>query len=484
MKKILSLLLILCISICFTGCKEEEEVLASYDIDVELLEDMTLDCEMEYSFISNYDNQNGIYFALYPNSFDNHDKNIVVYEEDFLLAYPNGESYGNMQINSVKINGKTAEFKVDGKYRETLKVGFNKPLNKREKLSVYISFKVKLPNINHRFGYGDNTINLTNFYPIACVYDGKNFYQNTYSPNGDPFYSECANYKLNLTLPSEYTVASSLNCEKVIWNENYTTYSYERNRVRDIALILSKKFSVLEKDFNGVKVKYYYYDDNEPQKSLEYAGSSLSYFSNKYKNYEYSEYTVAQADFLYGGMEYPCLSMISSDLFGEDNFYTIVHETAHQWFYGILGVNESESGYLDEGLTEFSTALFLGEYNDFKSSFSDLISKSIKNYTLMRKALLDSGNKIPPIMERNLNDFTSELEYVTLCYNRSEIMFYDLLNFMGEKRFFKALNDIFKSYSYKNLTTKILKNAFEKHKKGATLLIESYLNGTKVIKSN
>ena len=120
---------------------------------------------------------------------------------------------------------------------------------------------------------------------------------------------------------------------------------------------------------------------------------------------------VSQSNFLYGGMEYPCLSMISDDVSGEDNFYTIVHETAHQWFYGILGVNESESGYLDEGLTELSTALFLGQYKEFNGSFSDLIDKATKNYVLMRKALIDSGNKIPAIMERNLNDFTSELEY-------------------------------------------------------------------------
>ena len=75
MKKILSVRLIFCISICFAGCKEEEVVLPSYDITVEVLQDMSLDCEMEYSFVSNNDNQSGIYFTLYPNSFDNHDKN-------------------------------------------------------------------------------------------------------------------------------------------------------------------------------------------------------------------------------------------------------------------------------------------------------------------------------------------------------------------------------------------------------------------------
>ena len=161
---------------------------------------MQLNGSVEYEFYCDKDDMSAIYFTLYPNSFDNHGENIVVYEEDKCLAYPNGESYGNITIFSVKVNGNDAEFIVGGKYKETLKVGFDKTLKPNEKVSVFITFSVKLPNINHRFGYGNDTVNLTNFYPIACVYDGKNFYQNTYSKNGDPFYSECANYNLNYLL--------------------------------------------------------------------------------------------------------------------------------------------------------------------------------------------------------------------------------------------------------------------------------------------
>jgi len=56
-----------------------------------------------------------------------------------------------------------------------------------------------LPNINHRFGYGDNTVNFGNFYPVACVYEnGKGFIQDLYHSNGDPFYSECSNYEVEI----------------------------------------------------------------------------------------------------------------------------------------------------------------------------------------------------------------------------------------------------------------------------------------------
>ena len=40
--------------------------------------------------------------------------------------------------------------------------------------------------------------------------------------------------------------------------------------------------------------------------------------------------------------------------------YVTVHETAHQWWYGVVGNDQIDEPWLDEALTEYSTILYYG----------------------------------------------------------------------------------------------------------------------------
>ena len=238
MKKIVCLLLSVTFILCLSGCKEKGAELSTYDISVTLNEDMTLDCTMTYTFTPLTSIESG-YFSLYPIAFSENAEISPVYKSDELYAYPNGKSYGKVEILKVKSAGKDLPFEVSGVNLGTLKVGFEQPINEGVKTSVFIEFKVTLANVKHRTGYGENTVNLSNFHPIACVLEQNGYYENVYYPNGDPFYSDVSNYKVRLAVPSSYVVASSLSPIKTEWSGGQTTYEYSRELVRVIAFILS-----------------------------------------------------------------------------------------------------------------------------------------------------------------------------------------------------------------------------------------------------
>ncbi len=87
------------------------------------------------------------------------------------------------------------------------------------------------------------------------------------------------------------------------------------------------------------------------QNAAEYLARIISVFSRDFGVYEYPKIVIADAA---DGMEYPMLTL---DGGREPEFYgLLVHEVGHNWFYGMVGNNETYRAMLDEGFTQFLTA--------------------------------------------------------------------------------------------------------------------------------
>ena len=54
-------------------------------------------------------------------------------------------------------------------------------------------------------------VNVTNWFPIACVYDDKGWNIKSYEAIGDPFYSDTSNFKVTLLAPAKYKLAQQDN---------------------------------------------------------------------------------------------------------------------------------------------------------------------------------------------------------------------------------------------------------------------------------
>ncbi len=483
MKKIICL--ILCVlSINFSaGCVKENSQVNEYDITIELNEDMSANCFMTLLYTNETKNKIDVLeFMLYPNAFSKDSKIKPIYSEYENRAYENGISYGDIEINGVKSNNNALNYEVIKEEKHLLKVRLSDSLESGKNVEITIDFTLTLPNVNHRFGYGKNTVNLTGFYPVLCPLFNGEYYESVYYPSGDPFYSEVANYKVSLTVPAEFTVVSSMKPTGVEIDGLKTNYNYERNNVRDIAFVLSKNFNVVKKSVKNVEVSYYYFSDKNAEKSLETAVKALSFFSNKFASYPYEEYVFCEADFIYGGMEYPCLTMIDKDLLDFDRDYCIVHETAHQWWYGLVGVNQSENAFIDEGLTEYSTVTFFDNFSEYKKNKKQLLNEAYTAYYEIRKNLADKQSAVPK-MDRNLGEFKSDIDYVSIAYYRAQLMIDDLSNFMNKTQFNKFLKNLCREYSYKNLTLNNFLLFAEKYKKGAKKFLLGYIDGTKPVKS-
>ena len=85
-------------------------------------------------------------------------------------------------------------------------------------------------------------------------------------------------------------------------------------------------------------------------------------------------------------------------------------------------------------------------------------------------------------MERKLNQFDTEPEYVYAAYVKGMIMFDDIRNLIGDKNFFDSLKNYYKKMGGQNATPENMIEIFEdtSHKR-LKAIFNSYLDGSAII---
>ena len=492
-KIIVIILCLFCGLGCFAGCKKQNiasvsKNLSSYYIEGDFNEeDKTLTCNQVLNYINPYNTSlDRLEFHLYPNAFSSNTKSGPVSSAYYAKAYANGDSFGGIEIKGVKVDGKEKEIKLDKINNEVLVVNFDKELFPDDRVNITLDYVVTLPNCWHRFGYGDDTYNFGNFYPIASIYENGEFYYCQYKNNGDPFYSDMANYNVKLTCNKDFVVATSgkqTNVEITETNKKIT--SVEAKAVRDFAFVLSKKFEVISKNVSGVNVSYYYYDDEFANKNLQVAADSIKTFSDLFGKYPYETMSVVKTDFIHGGMEYPNLVYISDAVEDEKEYLNvIVHETAHQWWYNMVGSNACEYAWMDEGLTEYSTLLFYKKNTSYGVDVKSSLNNSLSSYILFCEIYKSVYGDFDEHMTKNVNEFKGDLEYVYITYVKGVLFFDSLNDLVGNKNFIKALRLYFKENCYKNAKPENMIACFEKVcKRSLNGFFDSWINGKVVLQN-
>jgi len=423
-------------------------------------------CEQYTDYTNNTNKElEEIYFHLYPNAFRYEDKPVFPPEE-LERAYPNGFSPGEIRFEHISIKGKSADFIIEGFSDSILKIMLEEPLKPDEKIRIDMVYSVILPNSPGRFGYGANTFNFANWYPIVCVYADGQWHLDPYYAIGDPFYSDIANYKVEITAPKDYIIAATGEIAEEIREEgNNKVWNINAKAVRDFAWIASDKFKVSAKKVGNTTVYSYYYNPEGGMGALDYAASSLEIFNSLFGKYPYPQLSVVQADFFIGGMEYPNLVMIDGTLYGEESRDWLelitAHEVAHQWWYGLVGNNQIKQAWLDESLTEYSTVLYYEQRYGIEEGqriYEELVAKG--KYQIFR--ILTADSDIDETIDRPIYEFDNWVIYDSLVYGKGAMMFHELRKEMGDEMFFRMLKEYFKSNQFKNAKPEDLMAACKK----------------------
>lgn len=456
--------------------------------------------ELEYTNHSP-DTLNFIWFHLWPNAYKN--GNTALAKQ--LAADKSNEKKvirepGYIDSLHFKINGQPAQTISDTANIDMIKLVLPQPLLPGAHVSISTPFFVKLPNYYSRSGYDGQQFMICQWYPKPAVYDRKGWHNFPYLDEGE-FYSEYGSFKVNITVPAEYVIGATgtlqtqpeLNKYKQLGIENNKglkevtyktttpgkskTLQYYGDHIHDFAWFASKSFIVrydtlqLAEGDSIVNVFSYGQPGGNKQwkNSTTFIKDAVRHYSRWIGKYPYPVVQAVEGpgNLSSGGMEYPMITLITSPKAGEEELDAVItHEVGHNWFYGILGSNERDHPWMDEGInTYFQFRYEAGKYRA-NSIFGSMIPKDVRELPEdeFQQRIYEVLRSLPA--QKPINSvstaFTSKDEYGIVVYIKTAVWLYTIEKAIGRDALDKGVEAYFNDWQYRHPYPEDFKQEIEK----------------------
>ncbi len=368
-------------------------------------------------------------------------------------------------------------------------------------VELAIEFTSTLPKVFARSGWGGTFFMVGQWFPklgvlqeTATSTPAWNCHQ--YHATSE-FFADYGRFRVAITVPSDHVVgATGVRISETKNADGTTTYVHEQDRVHDFSFTADPRFIEEKRTFDpAVEVKPEERAEvaallDLPEDALQLtpvevkllvqpehamyadryfraAFRALEWFGLWYGAYPYSVLTIVDGPrTAHGamGMEYPTLitggsSWPSPDSSSSPEAVT-VHEFGHQYWYGLVGSNEFEESWLDEGFNSYSTGKVLDRaYGPFTFApkvlglplqpwFSNMLIDQLTSHRV--GTLLDPTDDA---IARRAWEYRSILSYGINSYPRPALVLRQLENEIGPGAFARALRAYHLRWRYRHPTT-------------------------------
>ncbi|MDR3680489.1 MAG: M1 family metallopeptidase [Flavipsychrobacter sp.] len=438
-----------------------------------------------------------IYIHLWPNGYKNDrtafaKQQDVLRQTDFYYAKPAARGY----IDSLKfiIDGQNVDYNSTDENPDIARIDLLTPLPPGGQIELSTPFRVKIPHVFSRLGHTGQAYFISQWFPKPAVYDQFGWHPIPFLDQGE-FYSNYGSYDVSITLPKNYIVMATGNCSdeseekwlnslavKPLPNDTMYTHStpasdietktlhYHEDNIHDFAWFADKRW-IVRKDtvtspgtnnvvttwaaFLPASKKYWI-------KGTDYLRETVLHYGKWVGPYPYKTIKAVEGDMKAGGgMEYPTVTIIDRAASGKGLKSVVVHEAGHNWFYGILGTNERDHAWMDEGINSF-----------YERKTTDALAKGID--TTDKKAI-KSGNNLSDVayymqvaanadqaIEQTSANFT-KLNYGTDVYFKTALVLKWLESYMGPADFEAGMHEYYDTWKFKHPYPEDFADIMRKH---------------------
>lgn len=282
---------------------------------------------------------------------------------------------------------------------------------------IYLEYEIILDSKPEPLTYSKDFILLTNFLMTPAVYkDGSPvfLYKSSF---GDPYIYDINSYSIKVKTDKDLSIyAPGKKEEEIIDDDKIAVFQAEN--LRDFPVVIFKSADVKVEKYGETNIYYI-----NSYKAREYVGQALEFGINNIGPYPYKDFFVVKVPLSQKGMELSNMILLSEDNFNDTEILKRVayHEVFHQWFYGIIGTDQLNEPFFDEGLVNYLSLM--------------LSNNEMSKYYNQR------------LFQLHLKDYNSKEQYYNLAYNESAVYFRTLHKKLGDD-FFKLLQKIYEEKKF------------------------------------
>jgi hypothetical protein len=341
----------------------------------------------------------------------------------------------SLNLSAAIVNGQSVSPTFDPS-GSVLELVLNQPVGAGEMTSVELDWSIQIPRQRGRLSATDDVVSLGNWFPTLAVHHG-DWDRRPYTEIGDPFFTEVADYDLQLDLSRPATVAFTGDLVR----QDGASWQIAARSVRDLAVAISPDYQRLDAQAEGgPNVSVYALDPGRAQAELDAARTFVAAYAALVGPYPLTTLRVAETGLqpAFAGMEYPGLVFVSAGVAPRASpavlHGIVAHEVAHQWFYALIGDDELADPWLDEA---FATYMPVEASESTPAQLSGTSGNAL--------AAVGSG---PPI-DQSIFDFQDNGRYGAAVYARGARFLAELRQTMGDAAWITFLHGLYTTYANK-----------------------------------
>jgi len=374
-------------------------------------------------------------FQLVPNMYASDKSPYLESRPELVNFFKQSGEWGNLTIDSAFLDDADITAQLNIAYtRGTYRPDNSQQLNGR---TIRLYFTTRIPRLGERLSYFGEEYLLDGWFPFPAVLRDDGSWDNSEYGRFAELVGPFLQYDLQLTVPSGMIVAAPVPPVERQERNRSIRYRYHFGPAHDFAVALSPHYLIDTTRFGNTTVHFYYHSEEQPilPEVKVAAESAFVYMSNRVGNYTYTHLNYAfTATAMIGGVEFPGMISLYSPRGGAmlSRLYEfmVVHETVHQWFYGMVASDQVREPWMDETVTNFFTdRIFTHHWGDDNNLLEIAgFEMSSNDYLRLMARPMDRQGKI----NRPAASFYSNVEFNGVIYNRGALALKTFDNLLGD----------------------------------------------------